>query len=186
MTAYSEFNHHLSGLFVLFMGGLLALDAAGLLGPRWLRLWPMSLLLLGGYLVVWSDRMAWPIGPLGLLASLSDGEIFQHKLYAVILLAMGSLEWARLRARFLRWGSPAFFALLVFAGLLMFHHSFLMEHNHQSPKLLFNHIVLGVLTLMSAGAKLQWEMGWMTWRHGGLLWPVSVLAVGVLLVFYTE
>lgn len=186
MRAYSEFNHHLSGFFVLFMGGLLALDAASLLEPRWLRLWPVSLLLLGGYLVVWSDRMAWPIGPLGLLESLSDGEILQHKQYAVILLAMGSLEWARLRAPPLRWGSPAFFALLVFAGLLMFHHSFLMEHNHHSPKLLFNHIVLGVLTLVSAGAKLLWEMRWMTWRHGGLLWPASVLAVGVLLVVYTE
>jgi putative copper resistance protein D len=186
MRAYSEFNHHLSGLFVLFMGGLPALDAAGFLRPRWLRLWPMSLLLLGGYLVVWSDRMAWPIGPLGLLDSLSDGEILQHKLYAVILLAMGSLERARLRARSLRWGSPAFFALLVFAGLLMFHHSLLMGHNHHSPKLLFNHMVLGVLTLASASVKLLWEMRWMTWRHGGLLWPASVLAVGVLLVVYTE
>jgi hypothetical protein len=109
-----------------------------------------------------------------------------------LLLAVGTFykrlanEWARLRARFLRWGSPAFFALPVFAGLLMFHHSFLMEHNHDSPKLLFNHMVLGVLALVSAGTKLLWEMRWMTWRRGGLLWPATVLAVGVLLVFYTK
>lgn len=82
--------------------------------------------------------------------------------------------------------SPAFVALPVFAGLLMFHHSFLMDHNHHSPKLLFNHMVQGVPTPVSASAKLLREMRWMRWRHSGLCWPASVPAVGVLLVVYTE
>lgn len=184
--AYSEFNHHLSGAFVLFMGGLLGLHAAGLLRNRLLLLWPLSLLSLGGYLVVWSDHLAWPIGPQGVFESLSDGETFQHKLYAAILLAMGGLEWARFNGRFSRLGPLLFFTLVVFAGLLMFHHSLLMTHNHQSPKLLFSHLTLGVLALVAAGTKLIWETGWMTWRYGGLLWPGSVLAVGVSLLFYTE
>jgi putative copper resistance protein D len=184
--AYSEFNHHLSGVFLLVIAGLFLLKEQGVVPRRWLTLWPLSLLLLGGYLVIWSDRFAWPIGPAGFFESLTDPETVQHKLYAVVLVALGSLEWARLRGRLPRLGSALFFGIVAFAGLLMFHHSLLMAHNHHSPKLLSNHLLVGALTIGAGGAKLTWEMGWMKWRHGGLLWPACVLVLGVLLVFYSE
>lgn len=184
--AFSEFNHHLSGVFLLVIGGLFLLKEQGVVPRRWLALWPLSLLLLGGYLVIWSDRFAWPIGPAGFFESLADPETIQHKLYAGVLVALGALEWARLRGRLPRLGSALFFGIVAFAGLLMFHHSLLMAHNHHSPKLLFNHLLVGALTIGSGGAKFTWEMGWMKWRHGGLLWPACVLLLGVLLVLYSE
>ncbi len=184
--AYSEFNHHLSGAFLLFMGGLLAVDAAGLIRGRWMLLWPIALLLLGAYLVVWSDPEVWPIGPVGFFDALAEAETLQHKLYAVVLLALGSLEWARVKGRPLRWGSHVFSGILLFAGLLMFHHSLLMAHNHQSPKLLPNHLLIGAPTIGAGGVKLAGERQWMKWRHAGLLWPASVLLLGALLVVYTE
>ena len=184
--AYSEFNHHLSGAFLLFMGGLLAVDAADLIRGRWMLLWPIALLLLGAFLVVWSDSEAWPVGPVGFFDALAEAETLQHKLYAVVLFALGFLEWARVKGRPLRWGSHVFFGILLFAGLLMFHHSLLMAHNHQSPKLLPNHLLIGALTIGAGGVKFAWERQWMKWRYGGQLWPGSVLLLGVLLVFYSE
>ena len=79
-----------------------------------------------------------------------------------------------------------FFGIVGFAGLLVLHHSHLMAHNHHSPALLSDHVLLGALTIGAAGVRLAWERRWMTWRHGGLLWPGSVLLIGALLVFYTE
>jgi putative copper resistance protein D len=141
---------------------------------------------LGVFLLVWSDSEAWPVGPVGFFDALAEAETLQHKLYAVVLLALGSLEWARVTGRPLRWGSHVFFGILLFAGLLMFHHSLLMAHNHQSPKLLPNHLLIGALTLGAGGVKFAWERRWMKWRHGGQLWPACVLVLGILLVFYTE
>lgn len=183
--AFSEFNHHLSGLFLLFMGGLLWLDGAGRLTWGWQRLWPVSLLLLGGYLVVRSDHMVWP-GLSAFVASLADAETLQHKLYALVLLALGTIEWARISGRLHRAASLLFFGILVFGGLLMFHHSLLMAHNHHSPKLLPNHLLIGALMLWAAGVKLAWERQWITWRHGDKLWPGTVVVLGLLLVLYTE
>lgn len=186
--AFSEFNHHLSGIFLLGIGGLFLLKEQGVVPRRWLALWPFGLLFLAGYLVVWSDHDAWPIGPQSFAQTFFSGDLetIQHKLYAVVLFALGALEWARLEGRVPQWGNLVFFGIVAFAGLLMLHHSHLMAHNHHSPALLSDHVLLGALTIGSAGVKLAWERQWTTWRHGGLLWPGSVLLIGTLLVIYTE
>lgn len=186
--AYSEFNHRLSGMVLLVIGGLFVLKERGAVTRRWLALWPFGLLFLAGYLVVWSDHDAWPIGSQSFAQTFFSGDLetIQHKLYAVVLFALGALEWARLEGRAPQWDNLLFSGIVAFAGLLMLHHSHLMAHNHHSPALLSDHILLGALTIGSAGVKLAWERRWMTWRHGGLLWPGSVLLIGVLLVFYTE
>jgi len=62
--AFLVFNHHLGGVFVLFMGVISLLEV--LCGERLIRagfLWPVSLLILGGYMILLSDPAVWPIGP---------------------------------------------------------------------------------------------------------------------------
>lgn len=63
--AYSEFNHHVTGLSDLLFG--LAELATALQYPQliWARfLLPGALGITGVYLFVWSDHDAWPIGSL--------------------------------------------------------------------------------------------------------------------------
>ncbi|OLB55118.1 MAG: hypothetical protein AUI03_08200 [Nitrospirae bacterium 13_2_20CM_2_62_8] len=96
--AYSDFNHHTAGVFVLLIVlgefryplALTALACTRLLLP-------MAMLGSGGFLLIWSDHEAWPIGSLSFVQTFfgTDGEIVQHKLYAVLFLAVGLIELLR-------------------------------------------------------------------------------------------
>jgi putative copper resistance protein D len=62
--AWSEYNHHWAGLFVLAIGVLALLSQAGL---RWARHWPLVFFGLSGFLLIRSDPEVWPLGQIGLL-----------------------------------------------------------------------------------------------------------------------
>ena len=84
--AFLVFNHHVGGVFVLIMGVISLIEVLN--GSRFRRigfLWPTSLLILGGYMVLLSDPAAWPVGPLGLTESLADPTVLQHKAFAIIM-----------------------------------------------------------------------------------------------------
>ncbi len=122
--ASSELNHHLAG-YGLIAVGLLVL--AGLAFPRvpWLKLvWPAIFVAAGLFLVVWSDPEIWPRGEHGWLWMLQHGPgSRQHKMFALLMIALGAVEYLRARDRLGRfWQMWAFPMLAVFgAGLLLFH-----------------------------------------------------------------
>jgi putative copper resistance protein D len=66
---WSEYNHHVSGLFVLIMG---ALSLAALAGVRAASHWPLLFLGLGAFILLRSDPEAWPLGPQGFWAAMAD------------------------------------------------------------------------------------------------------------------
>ena len=125
--AYSEFNHHLTGMLVLIIGLSELRRALTMPFWAWTRfLLPGALLTAGSFLVVWSDHDAWPIGSLSFMQTffVSDSEIFQHKSYALLSLAVGTIELFRRRGQIGHavWATP----LPVFAivgGLMLFGHS---------------------------------------------------------------
>ena len=64
-AAYSEFNHHLTGILVLIIGLSELRHALAMSLWAWTRfLLPGALLTSGFFLLVWSDYNAWPIGAL--------------------------------------------------------------------------------------------------------------------------
>ncbi|MEJ0046678.1 MAG: hypothetical protein WDN04_11635 [Rhodospirillales bacterium] len=77
--AWSEYNHNWSGIFVLAIGVLALLNQAG---ARWARHWPLVFLGLAGFLLVRSDPEVWPLGQIGLIESLRDVEVVQHRVFA--------------------------------------------------------------------------------------------------------
>ncbi|MGC4051641.1 MAG: hypothetical protein QM757_19995 [Paludibaculum sp.] len=101
--AWSEYNHHWAGLFVLAIGILALLNRAGL---RWARHWPLLFLGLAAFLFVRSDPETWPLGDIGLI-ELRDVEVLQHRVFVLLLIAFALFEWryarvpSRIRAR--RW-----------------------------------------------------------------------------------
>jgi hypothetical protein len=124
-TRVSEFNHHLTGFF-LFLASVFVF-AEESLAKRWSLasyVWPMCFLAAGVFVLVFSDAEIWPLGPqtpwYALTHSLED---LQHKGFAVILLALGFVEFQKARGRFKGILSVLFFAVVAISGalLLQFH-----------------------------------------------------------------
>ena len=87
--AWLEFNHHVGGVIVLVLAALTGLEV---LAKAITLGWPICLIIIGLYNVILSDRLTWPIRASELVVTLSDPEIFQHKLLAVMVLMLGIIE----------------------------------------------------------------------------------------------
>ena len=120
----SELNHHIAG-WALIGVGLLAFS--GLLSPRLEGhrfLWPALFVLAGFHLALWSDGEIWPRGNLNWIWLLHhDAEARQHKIYSILLVAIGAIEYVRILRSLPRfWRTWAFPLLAVIgAGMLLVH-----------------------------------------------------------------
>jgi hypothetical protein len=201
--AYSEFNHHLAGAFVILIGlselvGALALAGFTLRALAWARfLLPVAMLAAGIYLLVWSDHDAWPIGTLSLTQTFFGGdlEILQHKVFGLLLCGIGLVEtWRRLgKIRQLLWAAPLpVFAIL--GGILLFAH-----HHGDHPganAIMINHMIMGTMAIAAGSSKLATSpvtacflgRSWTMERHWGwyVVWPALILLIGLQLLLYRE
>ncbi len=184
--AWSEYNHHWAGLFVLLMGGLALINQAGV---RWARHWPLVLLGLSGFLFLRSDPEVWPLGSIGVIESLRDPEVVQHRVFATIPLLFGLFEWC-VRTGLLRSRAAAqVFPLICAAGGAL-----LLTHNHTIANVKdallieFTHTPLALASLAA---------GWARWLElrmpagrvaavAGWVWPSCFVLIGLLLFFYRE
>jgi len=182
--AWSEFNHHWAGFFVLFMG----LGAiAERLGARWARHWPLLFLGLATFLFVRNDPRAWPLGAAGFWESFALPDVLQHRLFVVLTIAFGVFEWAvrtgRLRPR--PWGY-VFPLLCAVGGGLLLTHSHAMFNLKDEFLTEVTHAPLGLF-----GAFAGWGR-WLELRlpersaRAGWLWTLCFTAVGVILLVYRE
>ena len=192
-VAYSNFNHHLAGIFLLVIGMTELWGALGIGMLAWSRfLLPAAMFGAGVFLLIWSDHEAWPIGSMSLAQTLlgGDWEILQHKTYAVLLLSVGTVEGLRWlgRLRHVLWSLP-FPAFAIIGGLMLFLHS---HGDHPSAhQIAVNHAIMGTLAVAAGFCKLvsvrtvakgngntvlRWE----------LAWAGCILLVGLQLLFYSE
>ena len=119
--AWSEYNHHWSGLFVLAIGVLSLLNAAGL---RWARHWPLLFLGLAAFLFLRSDPEVWPLGEIGFFASFRDVEVLQHRVFVVLIAAFAIFEWRVRTGRAVKpWARLVFPLLCAGGGMLLLTHS---------------------------------------------------------------
>jgi len=196
--AYSEFNHHLAGVFVLLIGLSELRGAMGAGALAWLRfLLPVAFLSAGGYLMIWSDHDAWPTGSLSFTQTFFSGdfETLQHKLYAILLLLVGASELLKRmgRTRHTVWGVPLpAFALI--GGLMLF------LHNHgahpSAHKIAFHHSMMGTMAILAGMCKLAADPFQTLALRGdrvagarsawALAWTALILLIGVELLLYTE
>ncbi len=184
--AWSEYNHHWAGLFVLAVGVLALLAQAGL---RWARHWPLVFLGLSAFLFVRSDPEVWPVGTIGLIESLHDPEVVQHRVFATLPLLFGVFEWCvrtgRLRSRA---ASQVFPLLIALGGALLLTHNHTIANVKDALLIEFTHTPLALASIVA---------GWSRWLElrmpkgrvsaaAGWLWPTCFVAIGFMLVFYRE
>lgn len=191
-VAYSEFNHHFTGLLVLIIGLSELRHALATPFWAWTRFFlPGALLTAGFYLFVWSDHEAWPIGSLSFTQTFfgCDSEIFQHKSYALLSLMVGAIElFRRLGAiGHAVWVTPLpLFAVI--GGLMLFGHSHGLHPS--AAKIALGHTIMGTMSVTAGSCKLlsDWfrsstHQGSSRWE---LLWAALILLIGVQLLLYSE
>ncbi|MDB5397700.1 MAG: copper resistance protein [Rhodospirillales bacterium] len=186
--AWSEYNHHWAGVFVLVIGILAILEHSGWRGTRWTRHWPLVFLGLAAFLFIRSDPEDWPLGPIGFWESLKDAEPFQHKVIVLLVIVFGLFEWGVRTERLKQPWAPLVFPILtaIGGGMLLMH-----SHNISDVKEQFlielTHIPLALLAVGSA---------WSRWLELRLLppdnrvfrtiWPITYVLIGLLLLNYRE
>ncbi len=207
---WSTFNHRGAGWFLLFWG-LTAL-IAGLQWPRrtgWRFVPPLVLFAMVEFLFLRNDPETWPAGPIGLWASLKDPEVFQHRIFLLLLLAMAIIELLRAADRL-----PPFFqkyslpALVVSGGIYLFFHKHggaemakMMEQMKDpaiaaSPamqrmmasmdRVRHEHLWFSLIGFGLAAAKLLGDTGRLKGRLGAVLWAVFAVLLGIYMTGYTE
>jgi copper resistance protein D len=182
--AWSEYNHHWAGFFVVLMG----LGAiAERLGARWARHWPLVFLGLAIFLFVRNDPRAWPLGPTGFWESLTLPDVLQHRFFVALVTAFGVFEWAVRTGRLgLRPWGYVFPLLCAVGGGLLLTHSHAMFNLKQEFLTEVTHAPIGLL-----GAFAGWGR-WLELRlpeasaRAGWLWTLCFTAVGAVLLVYRE
>ena len=190
--AYSEFNHHLAGLFVLLIGFTEMAQALRSSSLGWARmLLPVALLGMAAFLLIWSDHQAWPIGPLSFAETFfgNDHEILQHKTYGLLALTVGLIELCRRldRLAHVSWMIPLpLFAMI--GGIMLFAHSH--GAHPAAQKIAMHHAVMGTLAVSAGSSKLAsaWRGVFMGWSRSRweTIWAGLILLIGLQLLVYSE
>jgi hypothetical protein len=122
----SEFNHHMAGWGLVGVG-ILVLVAILFPQVRSIQyVWPALFLIVAIFLATWSDAEIWPRGNLSWAWLIHhDQEARQHKIYAVLMLAMGIVEYLRVRGKL-----PRFWRIWAFPILAVIGASLLLVHDH--------------------------------------------------------
>jgi putative copper resistance protein D len=159
---------------------------------RWTRfVLPGALGIIAVFLLVWSDRKAWPIGSLSFVQTFfgEDQEIVHHKIYGMLAATVASSETLR-RIGWLRhpaWAFPLI-VLGIGGGLLLFVHSH--GAHPASEKIALHHALMGI---SGVGAGVSKAIA--TWMAGSsnrsvraweFVWAALILLVGVQLLVYSE
>ena len=184
--AWSEFNHNVAGLFVLGMGVLALLHATG--RARWARHWPLIFLGLAAMLLVRDDPGDWPLGPRGFWAGMLAPEVFQHRMFVLLITGFAVFEWMVRAGRL-----TSTRCALVFPFLCAVGGGLLLTHSHASLNIKeeflneLTHAPLGLLgVLVGWGRWLELRLPEASARLPRWLWSGALVAVGLLLLLYRE
>ncbi len=186
--AWSEYNHHWAGIFVLVIGILAWVEHTGWRGTRWTRHWPLVFLGLALFLLIRSDPEDWPLGPIGFWESLKDAEPFQHKMIVLLVVSFGLFEWS-VRTGWLKkpWGPLVFPILTAVGGGMLLMHSHNITDVKEQFLIEMTHIPLALLAVISAWARwLELRLPPPDNRPFGFVWPITYVLVGFLLLDYRE
>jgi copper resistance protein D len=190
----SEFNHRLAGVLVGLAGVFLLMQDK--LAKRWpgvRYVWPCCFLAAGIYLLIFSDTEMWPFGPQSPWYAIThNAEDLEHKTFAVILLALGTLELQRARGRLKSaWSAWAFPVIgMVASVMLLFHHHTAGMHGAHHMETM-EHIQTQHRAFAAAGGGIALTKGLSevhtTWQQVfQKTWPTLLVVLGALLMMYTE
>ena len=185
-TAWSEFGHHVAGLFVVAMGVLAMLERTG--WAPWARHWPLLLIGLTGF-VAWNmDPEGWQTGRIGFWEHLLGLEVLQHRILLALTAILAVAEWRVRSGRHPDSSWRYVFPLVcIGAGILLLSHAHEVSNAKSAFLIELTHLPLGLVILVA---------GWSRWLElrlsppdnvaPGRLWGPALTVFGLLLLFYRE
>lgn len=124
----SEFNHHIAGWALIGVGLLALANVLSASSKSKDYIWPALFVLAGFFLALWSDGEMWPRGNVSWAWLFHhDAEARQHKIYSLLLIAIGTVEYIRIRGSLPRFWKKWAFPLIAIIGAGM-----LLVHDHTS------------------------------------------------------
>jgi putative copper resistance protein D len=186
--AWSEYNHHWAGIFVFVMGAMALLERASRRLAPYMRHWPLVFLGLAGFLFLRADETVWPLGRLGLIESLRDPEIAQHRLLTLLIVAFGLFEWrVRLGRVKARWAAYVFPISVATAAAFLLTHSHALSNLKEETLIEITHTPLALAGVAAGWSRwLELRLDGDARKIAGFVWPVAFMVVGLSLVFYRE
>ncbi len=183
--AWSEFNHHWAGLFVVAIGFLALLNQAGL---RWARHWPLVFLGLAVFLFLRSDPEVWPMGDEGIFESLRDIEVLQHRFFVLLTVFFAFFEW---RVRVGGWKNETaqkiFPLMTAVGGAALLTHSHAISNVKDALLIELTHTPLAIIAIIAGWARwLEIRSDSRLARIAGWVWPVAFVLIGLILLDYRE
>lgn len=184
--AWSEYNHHWSGIIVLMIGILALFERTG--RAPWAKHWPLLFIVLAGFLFLRSEAEGWPFGSIDLADSLRDPEFVQHKIFMLLLIGFAGFEWSvRAGALIRNWARYVFPLLSAVGGMMLLTHSHSIANVKELLLIEMTHLPIAVLGIWAAWSRwLELRLDGTAGRICGWLWPSFFCAVGVVLILYRE
>jgi len=185
-TIESESNHHWMGVVVLAMGVLALLARTG--KARWAEYWPLLLVFIAVFIVLFADTECWPIGWKSMGACFADPEVFQHRMAALVCVAFAVFE---LRVRQRKKGNDpwamVFPLMCALGGAVLLTHQHAISNVKENSLVELSHVPMGVLAVFA---------GWARWLELRLpeenraipswIWPACFVLIGAGLLNYRE
>jgi putative copper resistance protein D len=186
-VAWSEYNHHWAGMFVLAIGVLALVER--IFRARWARSWPLLFAGLAVFLLIRSDPEAWPMGSISFWASFREPEVAQHRIFMALITIFAFFEWGVRTGRTRSPRAALVLPLLCAAGgAILLTHSHALGNVKEELLIEYTHAPLALLGVAA---------GWSRWlevrlpgtdaaRRASWIWPTAFTLVGVLLILYRE
>jgi len=182
---YSQFTHRVAGVILLMLAALTVWESwrprpfpwSAVSAPLWVAF--------GLYLIPSSDPESWPYGPQRFAEILDDPLVLQHKLLALLPIAIGVITALRAAAVLPGRRLARVLGVLALAGgaTLFFHFhdgrvhfdSIYLQHA------LMGSTAIGVGVALLLGTRTAHVRPWLAWA-----WPVFLTAMATVLLFYRE
>jgi putative copper resistance protein D len=185
-TAWSEFGHHVSGLFIVTMGVLAILERTGRV--PWVRHWPLLFIALAGFVAYNMDPEGWQTGRVGFWQQLLGLEVLQHRILLALTALLGLAEWRVRSGRnpSSRW-RYVFPLVLIVAGTLLLSHAHEVNNAKSAFLMELTHLPMGLVVLVAGWARwLELRLPPVDGGRAGRLWGPALTALGLLLLLYRE
>ena len=185
-TAWSEFGHHVAGLFIVTMGVLALLERTG--KAPWARHWPLLFIGLTAFVAYSLDPEGWQTGRVGFWRQLLGLEVLQHRILLAATALLGLAEWWVRSGR--NPDSPWRYVVPVtwiVSGTLLLSHAHEVSDAKSAFLMELPHLPMGLVVLAGGWARwLELRLPPADGRRAGRLWAPALVALGLLLLLYRE
>ena len=182
--AWSEYNHHWAGIFVLLLGLLAA--AQKLYFPR-ARYWPLLLAGLAVFIFLRADPEGWPLGPDSFWEAVQNGEVLQHKAFALLILLFAAFELRVQLGKARAIATYVFPAVCAIGGALLLTHSHSLSNVKEQLLAELSHAPIAIAAVFAGWSRwleLRLPGDHATWTTR--VWPACFIAIGAILLNYRE